>query len=66
MALTKKQQQHPRFMDFSEAVSDALVEVAGRFDVSQADLDDVRKAVDLAVDEAVSALLKAYAVKHSS
>jgi hypothetical protein len=69
MALTKKQMDHPRFMAISAAVSDALVEVAARFDISEADLTSVSLplgAMDKAVDEAVSVLLKAYAVKHSS
>lgn len=67
MALTKKQQQHPRFVDISAAVSDALVAVAARFDISEDDLTSTKlpvAAIDKAVDEAVSVLLKAYAVKH--
>jgi hypothetical protein len=69
MTLTTKQQQHPRFMDISAAVSDALVEVAARFDISEDDLDHKSlplNAMNKAVDQVVSVLLKAYAVKHGS
>ncbi len=65
MALTKKQQQHPRFMDMASAISQALVEVAARFDVSEDDLWSVSNSTNKAVDEATSALLKAYSLKHT-
>jgi hypothetical protein len=68
MALTKKQQNHPRFMAISAAVSDALVEVAARFDISGTDLDHTSlplNAMDKAVDQVVSVLLKAYDVNHN-
>lgn len=68
MALTQKQQAHPRFLEISKAVSDALVDAAAKFDISEADLDSVSLplgAMNKAVDEAVSVLLKAWDVRHS-
>lgn len=67
MALTQKQQQHPRFLAISRAVSGALVNVAAQFDISEADLDSPSLPlghVDKAVDDMVSVLLKAYDVNH--
>jgi hypothetical protein len=67
MALTKKQQEHPRFLAISAAVSEALVEVAARFDIREEDLESVSlplRAIDKAVDEATSVLLKAWDVNH--
>jgi hypothetical protein len=43
-----------------------LVEVAAQFDISESDLEEYRRSTDAAVDEAVSALLKAYGVKHTA
>ena len=68
MALTQKQQKHPRFLDITKAVSDALVDVADRFDISDADLDSPGLPLGLlnrTVDDTVSFLLKAYDLKHN-
>lgn len=65
MALSEKIMNHPRFLDVSRAVNEAISSLAWQFDVSESDLESQRAALDRAADDMTRAILNAWDANHA-
>lgn len=64
MAISEKRMKHPRFVDVSKAVNDAINDIADSFDIGITELEMLRPSFNRVADDFTATILRAWDINH--